>query len=315
MSTVASVGLWACIGIIAATTASAQATQPMAASPAQQAVPDSRMVSARIDELFKPWSSSATPGCAVGVAHNGRTVSERAYGSADLEHSVANGTETVFEAGSSSKQFTAAAVLLLAQQHKLFLSDDIRKYLPELPRYEGTITVDQLLNHTSGLRDWGEIELIAGWPRTTRAYTMTDVLGVLAAQQALNHQPAAQYSYTNSGYNLLALIVERVSKQSLAQFTRQQLFLPLGMTHTQWRDDFRRIVKNRAIAYARVEDGYVQEMPFEDTYGHAGLLTTVGDLLKWNQALADERLGKFVTQALQQPAVLEGGAPSPMRAD
>ncbi len=190
------------------------------------------------------------PGCAVGVRANGIEQVTAAYGSADLEHNVANTPDTVFEAGSVTKQFTAAAVLLLAQRGKLSLNDDIRRYFPELPDYGSPIRISDLLYHTSGLRDWGEIEAITGWPRGTRVYTHPLVLDILSRQRALNYPVGTAWSYTNSGYNLAAMLVEKVSGQTMNEFTRTEFFLPLGMNSTQWRDDFRRVVPNRAIAYS-----------------------------------------------------------------
>jgi CubicO group peptidase (beta-lactamase class C family) len=243
---------------------------------------------ARIDRVFAQFNRADTPGCAVGVSLDGATVASLAYGMADLEHDVPLRPESIFEPGSITKQFTAAAVLLLAQQGKLSLDDPARKYLPELPDYGTPLTIRHLLNHTSGLRDWGSVEAIAGWPRTTRAYTHAHVLDILSRQRALNYTPGAEYSYTNSGYNLAAILVGRVSGKPLAEFTRDALFTPLGMTSTSWRDDFRRIVKGRAIAYSQSGGTVRQLMPFEDVHGNGGLLTTVGDLLRWNQKFTIE---------------------------
>ncbi len=262
---------------------------------------------ADIDSLFKAYNAE-TPGCAVGVSRDGQSATLRAYGSADLEHAVSNSPETIFEAGSVSKQFTAAAVLMLAEEGKLALTDDIRKYLPEMPDYGATITINHLLSHTSGLRDWGAVLGLGGWPRTSAIHTNLDVLHIAARQRALNYSPGSAYSYTNTGYNLSAVIVERVSGKSLAVFTRERLFLPLGMTKTSWRDDFRRVVPGRAIAYeAKTDEGFPQDMPFEDAYGNGGLLTTVGDLLAWNQVLTARKLGAFVTDRLEEQAVLTDG--------
>ena len=263
--------------------------------------------SAAIDKIFHAWNKTDVPGCAVGIDLNDGHPLFRSYGSSDLEHGIAINPSTVFEAGSVSKQFTAASVILLVEQGKLAFFDDVRKYLPELPDYGSVITIDQLLGHTSGLRDWGEVEAIAGWPRTSRVYSLTDTLDITARQQSLNYQPGTAWSYTNTGYNLLAIIIERVSKQTLAQFSHDHLFAPLGMTHTQWRDNFRRVVPDRAVAYYLNKDMYQQLMPFEDTYGHGGLLTTVGDLLLWNHALTDGKLDQFVTKELTQVTTLNNG--------
>jgi len=248
----------------------------------------------------------ATPGCAVGIERAGQPQITRAYGMADLEHNVPNAPATIFEAGSISKQFTAAAILTLAAEHKLALGDDIRKYLPEMPAFG--VTVDELLSHTSGLRDWGsEEEELAGWPRTDRVYDLASVLASASRQRALNYAPGTHWSYTNTGYNLAAIIVQRVSGQSLADFTKARFFTPLGMSHTSWRDDFRRIVPGRAIAYEHKGNTIEQLMPFENAYGNGGLLTTVGDLLIWNRALTAGKLGPFVTAKLQEAAKLKDG--------
>jgi CubicO group peptidase (beta-lactamase class C family) len=275
------------------------ATWPVLASQAQTA-------DSSVDSLFAGYSS-ATPGCAVGIERDGQPVLERAYGAADLEHGVPNRVDTVFEAGSVTKQFTAASVLLLVQDSRLSLQDSVRKYIPELPEYAAAITVAELLGHTSGLRDWGGVEDIAGWPRGDRVYTMDDVLHIAALQKALNYKPGSAWSYTNTGYNLLAIIVERVSGKKLPAFSRERIFGPLGMTHTQWRDDFRRIVRDRAIAYSPVAGSYQQTMPFEDAIGNGGLLTTVGDLLIWNRSLTQGTLGAFVTAELQRRSILNDG--------
>ncbi|RUL75983.1 serine hydrolase domain-containing protein [Dyella choica] len=267
--------------------------------------------SAKIDAALPRASTADIPGCAIGVQSGDSAPIRHAFGMADLEHAVPIRVDTVFEAGSVSKQFTAAATLILVSEGQLSLDDDVRKYIPEIPDYGHRITVDELLGHTSGLRDWGDIEAIAGWPRSERIYDMADVLHVVGRQRALNFNPGTAWSYTNTGYNLLAIIVQRVSGSTFADFTRDHLFVPLGMTHTQWRDDFRRVVRDRAIAYHRVSDGiYEQMMPFENTYGHGGLLTTVGDLLIWNRALDDGRVAAFVSRALQTRTLLADGHPT-----
>lgn len=260
-----------------------------------------------VDRIFAEWNSDVAPGCAVAVDRAGKTVLTRAYGMADLEHEIRNSADTVFEAGSVSKQFTAAAVLMLVDSGKLSLDTDVRTIIPELPDYGQIITIDRLLNHTSGLRDWGGVAGLAGWPRGTRIYTQKDFLGIVAKQKALNFEPGAESSYSNTGYNLLTEIVRRVSGKSLAQFSHETFFGPLGMTHTQWRDDFRRIVPNRAQAYDRRDGRYEQDMPFENSYGNGGLLTTVGDLLLWNRALDSSALGAFVTRKLSERSTLRDG--------
>jgi CubicO group peptidase (beta-lactamase class C family) len=245
----------------------------------------------RVDQVFARWKQD-TPGCAVGVGAGGASVLQKAYGMADLEHDVRNTPDTIFEAGSVSKQFTAASVLLLAKEGKLSLDDPVRKYIPELPDYGPALLIRHMLNHTSGLRDWGEVAAIAGWPRTTRVHTHAHVLDIVSRQRSLNFIPGSQYSYSNSGYNLAAIIVSRVSGKPFAEFSAERLFKPLGMTHTSWRDDFTRIVRNRAIAYSEGGAGeFRMDMPFENVHGNGGLLTTVGDLLKWNENFVSPKIG------------------------
>jgi len=264
---------------------------------------------AQVDSLFERFDGTRNPGCAVGVSEGGYIILERAYGMADLEHDVPNGPETVFEPGSVSKQFTAAATILLALDGKLALDDDVRKYIPELPEYEAPITVRHLLNHTSGLRDWGSVAGIEGWPRTTRVHTHTHMLDIASRQNSLNYQPGDYYSYTNTGYNLQAVLVERVSGMSFAEFSQQRIFEPLGMTKTEWRDDFTRIVKDRSIGYSPNRGGgWSMLMPFENVHGNGGLLTTVGDLLRFTHNLETGELGgpRFLEEMHRQ-GVLNSG--------
>jgi CubicO group peptidase (beta-lactamase class C family) len=265
-------------------------------------------VAGQVQKIFARFNHTDSPGCAVGASVDGATVLSAAYGMADLEHNIALSPDSVFEPGSVTKQFTAAAVLLLAQDGKLSLDDPARKYIPELPDYGSTITIRHLLNHTSGLRDWGEVADIGGWPRGTRANSNLNVLDIAARQKALNYSPGTEYSYTNTGYNLLAILVGRVAGKSLAEFTRERIFLPLGMTSTEWRDDYQRIVHNRAIAYTQTGGTTRQEMPFENAHGNGGLLTTVGDLLRWNRNFTEMKVGgpEFVQAQLQQGRLNDG---------
>jgi CubicO group peptidase (beta-lactamase class C family) len=267
---------------------------------------------AALDALFSPNISSLTPGCAVGVRH-GQAEVQRAYGQADLERDVANTTGSVFNAGSVSKQFTAAAVLLLASDGKLALDDDVRKYLPELPPREHKITIEQLLGHTSGLRDFRATDWLTG--RDALPQNNTDVLAYAARQHGLNHAPGESHLYTNTGYALLAIIVERASGQPFADFTRERLFKPAGMEHTQWETDVQRLVPYRSAGYAEAEpahDGRPARFALMPTarhvVGNGGLLTTVGDLLRWSAALQHDAFGPQLAAQLEQRARLRNGA-------
>ncbi len=261
----------------------------------------------KIDRIFARWTKD-TPGCVVGVSEAGKAPLVKAYGMASLEWPVANGADTVFEAGSVSKQFTAFAIALLARDGKLSLDDPVQRYLPELPDYGVPLTIRHLLHHTSGLRDWGFIVWLQGNPRGTHVYRNGDILAVAARQRSLNFAPGSDHAYSNTNYNLAALIVERVSGKSLADFSRERIFVPLGMTNTSWRDDHTNIVRQRAQAYRYHEDHYHLNMPFENTVGAGGLLTTVRDLLKWNANFATPVVGDAaMLAAMVTPTLLPGG--------
>lgn len=243
----------------------------------------------KIEKLFEFYNN--IPGSQLAVSRNGQIIFSKAWGMADMEHDVPLTTTSVTEAGSVSKQFTAACILLLEQQGKLSLEDDVRKYIPELPDYGTVIKLRHMMQHTSGLRDWGSIAAMAGWPRSTKTYDNNDALLISSKQKALNHVPGAEYIYSNSNYNLFAVIIERVSGMPLADFSRKYIFDPAGMKLTQWRDDHRRIVKNRAIAYDPGGTGYQTNMPNEYVYGNGGLLTTAEELLQWNYYYLNGKLG------------------------
>jgi len=261
-----------------------------------------------VDRVFSRWNRQ-TPGCAVGVSENGVAVLEKAYGMADLEHDAANTPSTIFEAGSVSKQFTAAAMLMLVKDGRVGLDDPVRKYVPELPDYGAPLTIRHLLTHTSGLRDWGSLAGIAGMPRGSRTYTHDHVLDILSRQRALNFAPGTKWSYSNSGYNLAAIIIARTSGLSFAEFSRTRVFEPLGLMSTSWRDDYTRVVPGRAVAYSfAAGNEFHQDMPFEDVHGNGGLLTTVGDLLRWDEARATGPLsGQALANQQETPARLNNG--------
>ncbi len=262
-----------------------------------------------LDALFADWDRDDAPGCAVAAKREGEALFSRAWGMADLEHDIANTPETLFEAGSVSKQFVAATVLLLDQEGKLSLDEDVREHIPELPDYNETITLRRLIHHTSGLRDWGQVAAISGWSRDQRTHDHDHVLDILSRQQALNFAPGAHYSYSNSGYNLLAVIVERVTGEPFADYSQELLFEPLGMDDTQWRDDYTRVVPGRSSAYSGEpgDDFFSINRPIEHVHGNGGLLTTVHDLLTWNQALTDGALGEELSARMQEPDVLANG--------
>lgn len=264
--------------------------------------------SERAFEKFTKAYAAPAPGCAAAVSLNGETVFEKAFGLADLEFNVPNSPQTIFESGSVAKQFTAAAVVLLQLDGKLSLDDAVRKYIPELPDYGAPLTIRHLLNHTSGIRDWGTVLSLTGAGRGDRVVSQELALDVIIHQRALDFTPGSEYSYSNSGYNLLAIIVERVSKQKFAAFLDERLFKPLGMKNSSLRDDYQRIVPGRAQAYSRQGPGpWRLNMPFMNVYGNGGMLTTVGDWIKWNAMLDSKTLGAPLVEALETRGVLNDG--------
>ena len=275
---------------------------------AQQVAADAGL-SARIDRVFAQWDRADSPGCAVGASRDGKTLYTHGYGSANLEYDVPITAGAIFESGSVAKQFTAAAIVLLAQDGKLSLNDDIRRYLPEVPNFGDTIRIRHLLTHTSGLRDQWELLGIEGRGPGTQVHSPATTLDLVTHQKALNFPPGTAYSYSNTGYSLLGLIVQRVSGQSLDAFTQARLFKPLGMTHTRWRDDFTAVVKGRTTAYAgTAQRGFRTDMSFTNMIGNGGLLTTVDDLLRWNENFFNPTVGgRAFVDTMQTRMVLRGG--------
>ena len=260
-----------------------------------------------IDKVFIRYKSE-NPGCQLSVSRNGQVIFSKAWGMADLERHIPLSTNSILEAGSVSKQFTAAAILILQQQGKLSLDDNVRKYIPELQDYGVPITLSQMLHHTSGLREWEDIAKLTGWPRGKKFYTNEDVLEIITHQKHLNNKPGNEFLYSNSNYILLAIIIQRVSGLTLKTFTQKCIFEPAGMEHTQWRDDPNRIVSNRAIAYSKPADDFETDMPNEYVYGPGGLLTTTEDLLKWNNFYQSGKLGSPLLLPKQlQPGTLSNG--------
>ena len=247
---------------------------------------------ARIDRLFEKWDRRDTPGCALCVGRNGRPLATRTYGTANLEYGVPIEASTIFEAGSVAKQVTAASIALLAQDGKLSLDDPVRRFVPEVPDFGAPITIRHLLNHVSGLRCQWVLLSLAGRAPGTAVHTVDEILDLVSRQKRLNFPPGDDFLYSNTGFTLLGVIVQRASGQTLAEFSDARLFRPLGMKRTGWRTDHSAIVKGRATAYSMDPDGtFHTEMPFTNVYGNGGLLTTVGDLLIWNTNLDAPRVG------------------------
>jgi CubicO group peptidase (beta-lactamase class C family) len=264
---------------------------------------------AAVDEVFVDLAKPGSPGCALGVYRDGKMLYAKGYGLANIEENVAISPQSVFDIGSTSKQFTGASILLLEKQGKLSVNDDIRKYLPELPDYAQKITILHLLNHTSGLRDYLTLMELAGI-NIDSVTTDDDALTLITRQKALNFAPGSEWLYSNTGFFLLSIIVKRASGKTLRQFAAENIFAPLGMTHTQYRDDHALLVPDRAMAYERKEDddGYVLSVSYFEQTGDGAVHTSVEDLLMWDENFYSARIGgKDFLAGLQEPGKLNNG--------
>jgi len=251
---------------------------------------ESPSVGSRVDALFSEWNKAESPGCALGVYRDGRLIYARGYGMANLELGMHITPQSVFDIGSTSKQFTAFAIMLLAKDGKLSLDDDIRKTIPEIPDYGKRVTIRHLLHHTSGIRDYCELLAFSGF-REEDLTTDSDALQILSRQQALNFQPGDEYLYSNSGFFLLSVIVKRVSGQSLRDFAQARIFGPLGMRHTQYNDSHTRIIPGRATGYAPDSGGFGISMSDWEQTGDGAVLTSIEDLLLWDNNFYDPQVG------------------------
>jgi CubicO group peptidase (beta-lactamase class C family) len=273
-------------------------------APAAQAQPGFP-ANAAVDTIFARFGP-ATPGCALSVLRAGEVVYARGYGMANLEHDIPITPASVFHVASVSKQFTAMAITMLAQEGRLSLDDDIRKHLPELHDFGATITLRHLLHHTSGMRDQWTLFSLAGW-RGQDLKTDADVVLLAARQRDLNFQPGAEHLYSNTGYTLLGQVVKRVTGQSLRDWTTDNLFAPLGMQHTHFHDDYNMLVKNRTHGYAPAAGGYRVSNPAYSTAGATSLFTTVLDMAQWDRNFRDRRVGGGAIDSLHTRGRLNNG--------
>ncbi len=263
----------------------------------------------RIDSIFSQFSDK-TPGISISLVDKNKSVLRRSFGNAQLEYDVPVNSKTVFHIASDSKRFTALAILMLEAQGKLNLSDNIRDYLTEFPGFEYKITIEYLLQHTSGLRDQWQLLGMAGW-RMEDIVTQEQILKVLYKQKELNFSPKSEFVYCNSGYTLLAEIVKIVSGQSFEDFTKENIFEPLEMFNTHFHTNHNHIVKNRAYSYSKVNDSTFQKdiLNFANA-GATGLFTTVEDLEKWliNVMSENPKVGSpDIFKKMQKQLVLNSG--------
>jgi len=254
-----------------------------------QAIPDS--IRTRIDKLFAQWDNANSPGCAVGIVKDDSLIFAKGYGMANLEYGIPITPNTVFHTASVSKQFTAFCIVLLARQGKIRLDDNVNKYLHWFPHMSEKITIRNLLNHTSGIRDQWQL-LAISVTRLEDVITQEHIIKVLSEQRTLNFKPGEQYSYSNSGYTMLAEIIGTVTRRSLRQFSDSAIFRPLGMKDTHFHDDYREIVKNRCYSYNRVDSNhYSNSIINYANVGATSLFSSVADMSKWIMNYYDHRVG------------------------
>lgn len=246
----------------------------------------------KVDEIFKDYAKADSPGCALGVYRDGAIAYAQGYGIASLEIGVPITPRTVFDIGSTSKQFTAFSILLLQQEGKLSLDDDIRKFMPEIPDYGKRITLRHLMTHTSGMRDYAGLFDLAGVPEQNLT-TDQDAVDLIVRQKVLNFMPGEEWDYSNTGFFLLSQVVKRVTGKTLRDFDQENIFTPLGMRSTQIFNDHTLIIPHRATGYSFDDERKafgVEMSNFEQT-GDGSVQTSVEDLLRWDENFYTAKLG------------------------
>jgi len=277
-------------------------------TPAPGATPTSSDPRVSVDALFKDYDRTDTPGCALGIFRDGRVLYSKGYGMANLELAAAITPQTVFDIGSVSKQFTAFSIHLLASEGKLSLDDDIRKWVPELPDYGKKVTIRHLLHHTGGLPDYIGLLQLQGL-LVEDVSNETDAVRLLSTQKTPYFAPGEKYEYSNTGFTLLSVVVERASGKSLRDFAAERIFGPLGMRHTQINETHNRIIPDRATGYRKAEaGGFEIDMSDWEQIGDGGVLTTVEDLQRWDENFYTPVVGdRALVDAMQQVGVLNNG--------
>ena len=252
-------------------------------------IPDS--LSKKVDVIFAEYDKTNSPGCALAILKDGKIIYKRGYGMSNMEYNIAITPTSIFHIASISKQFTAAAIVRLSLEGKLSLDDDIRKYIPEVPDFGHKITFNNLIHHTSGIRDQWTLQRLAGW-RNDDLITEKDILDMLAKQKALNFLPGEEYMYCNTGFTLAAIAVKRITGVSLRDYADSVFFKPLGMTNTHFHSDHAEITPNRTSAYSKDDKGVWKiSIPVFDNYGATSLFTTVEDLAKWDENFYTKKVG------------------------
>ncbi|PHZ86390.1 serine hydrolase domain-containing protein [Paremcibacter congregatus] len=266
--------------------------------------------SVTIDKVFKDIKDD-TPGCILGVIKDGALVFQKGYGLANLEHSIPITTDTVFRIASTSKQFTAMSTIILAEEGQISLDDNIRKYVPEMPDYGKIITIRNLINHTSGIRDFLTLFFLKGF-KDQDYYTEVEFLEMLARQKELDFTPGEKMSYSNSGYILQSIIIQRVTGKTLAEYAKEKIFDPLKMKNTHFHNDIKHLVKNRAYGYwPDKKGGYNVGGTPQELIGDGGVFTTIADLALYDLDFYEGKVWRpAVKEQMITPGVLNDGSPA-----
>lgn len=234
----------------------------------------------RLDSLFQDWNKENHPGGAVAVMEKGNLIFSKAYGLASMEYEIPNYPSTIFNIGSVSKQFTALGIVLLDLEGKLSVDDEVRKHLPEIPDFGKPITIKHLLHHTSGMRSLHDMLGLAGW-RSDDSRTNEDLLRFMSKQKELNFAPGDEHLYCNTGYILMAEIIEKVTGETFPLWSKRNIFEPLGMSSSYVEDDYSRIVANNATSYSRNTDGFTRAVEYWGYVGSGNMHATTIDLLTY----------------------------------
>lgn len=261
-----------------------------------------------IDSIFSEWAKPNTPGGALGIIKDGKFIYAKGYGLANMEYDIPNSPSSVFRIASTSKQFTAACIVLLAEEGKLNLDTTLDTYFPDFPEYATKITIRHLLNHTSGIRDYLQLAYLKG-VGDDDFYSDSDLMEWLVSQTELNFSPGDEHLYSNSGFWLLGQIVNEVAGMNMADFAQTNLFEPLGMNNTHFHNDHRQIVKNRASGYIpNGKDSHEISMTTLEMIGDGGIFTTIEDVKKWDDAFYNETvLSKSFWSMMTKQGVLNNG--------
>ena len=263
---------------------------------------------AQVDAIFTEWDKPDSPGASIGIIKDGQLIYGRGYGLANMEYGIPNATNSVFRIGSTSKQYTAACIVLLAQEGKLSLDDTLDNFFPDFPAYAKNITVRHLLHHTSGIRDYLTLASLSGLSNDD-FYTNDTLMNWLKNQGELNFDPNEEHLYSNSGYWLLSQIVQKAANMTMAKYAKINIFNKLGMDNTHFHDNHNAIVKNRASGYAPIENGvYAISMTTLDMIGDGGIFSTIEDAKKWDDAFYNQKVfGANFWKIMTTPGVLNDG--------